>query len=220
MVFPPKVRFELPGWSLYWARLAATGLAAGELARLRQEVAQRLRASVSLEDLAQHPTAAAVRRLFRQAGCDPTRWRPSSEALARRLLKGEAIPAISPLVDLNNCLSVELLVPACVLREGSVRGTLNLRAGRHGEVLNSLRGTMPLEGKPLLTDEEGPFSTPISDAQRVKVHEDTDRVWLVAYLPQGVVSQECVRQALKSLLNQAPVAKVEGEEYLVGFYPE
>ncbi len=208
MTFPPRCEIRLSGWGLVWARVEATGQGQEALARLRREVAERARASYLLEDLPQHPTVAAVRRLFRQAGCDPTRWRPSSEALARRVLKGEDLPAISPLVDINNCLSLELLVPACVLAAGTVQGTVTLRAGQAGEAMLSLRGPVSLEGKPVLADELGPFSTPITDSQRVKVGADTREAWLVAYLPQGVVSGDCVEKALEFLVSEAPVARV------------
>ncbi|MFN3413232.1 MAG: B3/4 domain-containing protein [Thermoanaerobaculum sp.] len=206
--FPPIVSKQLLGWGLFWVRLEATGEGDEGLVRLRREVGERARASYRLEDLAQHPTVAAVRKLFREAGCDPTRWRPSSEALVRRVLKGEELPAILPLVDINNCLSLELLVPACVMAAGTVRGKLTLRAGRPGETMLSLRGPVSLEGKPLLADELGPFGTPITDSQRVKVTSDTTEAWLVAYLPQGVVSGDCVLQALAYLLSEAPVARV------------
>ena len=71
-----------------------------------------------------------------------------------------------------------------------------LRAGRAGESYESLRGPFNLEGKPLLADDEGPFSTPITDSQRVKVQEGTRRAWMVAYLPRGVVTPGAGRERL------------------------
>lgn len=208
MSFPPICALQLRGWGLFWAQLEATGEGHEELAQLRREVAGRARASHRMEGLPQHPTVAAVRTLFRQAGCDPTRWRPSSEALARRVLKGEELPPILPLVDINNCLSLELSIPACVLAAGTVQGAVTLRAGEAGETMLSLRGPVSLEGKPLLADELGPFSTPITDSQRVKVTPETREAWLVAYLPMGFVGESCVRDAMDFLLSQAPVARV------------
>ncbi len=202
-----EVRHELGGWALAWSELE---LEAGEPARLgalRAEVAARARASHAPERLAEHPTAAAVRRLFRQAGCDPTRHRPSSEALLRRVLKGEELPAIHPLVDLNNCLSVELVVPACVMALAGVAPPFVLRAGRDGESMASLRGPYELHGKPLLADAGGPFGTPITDSERVRVGPGTERVWLVAYLPAGVVDAACADAALAALLARAPAAR-------------
>jgi len=209
-LFLPEVRHELPGWGLFWADLELQAAPQAALASLRAEVGARARASHTLEALSAHPTAAAVRKLFRQAGCDPTRHRPSSEALLRRVLKGEELPAIHPLVDLNNCLSVELVVPGCVMALGSATPPFVLRAGRDGESMLSMRGQYELHGKPLLADRDGPFGTPITDSERVKVGEGTNRAWLVAYLPAGVLDAGCAREALDRLLVQAPVARVLG----------
>jgi len=205
-----EVRHELPGWVLFWADLELRPGAEGALAALRTRVAERARASHTLDGLAAHPTAAGVRRLFRQAGCDPTRHRPSSEALLRRLLKGEELPAIHPLVDLNNCLSVELVVPACVMAAGSATPPFVLRAGGAGEAMLSMRGPYELHGKPLLADEAGPFGTPITDSERVRVTSEKHRTLMVAYLPAGVVGAERVGAALTNLLHDAPVAAVLG----------
>jgi len=161
------------------------------------------------EGLASHPTVAAIRALFRAAGCDPTRYRPSSEALLRRLLKGEELPVIHPFVDLNNCLSVELAVPCCVAAEGTFAEPIVLRAGRSGETFESLRGPFNLEGKPLLADPEGALGSPITDSVRVKVQEGTERAWMIAYLPRDMVDPGDVRKRLDELLAKAPVAEVE-----------
>jgi DNA/RNA-binding domain of Phe-tRNA-synthetase-like protein len=211
-----EVRMELPGWDLAWVRLIAEPLGIKpieapdeRLAALRREVSELARAALEGADLASHATVAAMRKLFRAAGCDPTRYRPSSEALLRRVLKGEDLPAIHPFVDLNNCLSVELAVPSCVMEEGTVAPPLTLRAGRPGESYESLRGPFNLEGKPLLADVAGPFGTPITDSQRVKVTEATRQVWIVAYLPAGIVTPAAVRAKLSELLEKAPIARLD-----------
>ena len=93
------------------------------------------------------PPVAELRRLFRAVGCDPTRYRPSSEALLRRLIKGAELPEIHPLVDLNNCLSAATAVPCCVMRDGSFGSRLVFRAGQPGESYESLRGPFNLEAR-------------------------------------------------------------------------
>jgi DNA/RNA-binding domain of Phe-tRNA-synthetase-like protein len=161
---------------------------------------------MQLDTLSTHPTLAGLRRLFKAAGCDPTRYRPSSEALLRRLLKGEEMPVISPLVDLNNCLSASLAVPCCVMAEETVSPPYVFRAGRPGESYESLRGPFNLEGKPLLVDAHGPCDAPITGNSRVKVTPDTKRAWLVAYLPTGVVVPESASEKLRELIEAAPAA--------------
>ncbi len=202
---PFPVTSELPGWELVWFGLDTAGAKTEAVAACRARIATEARAAVNLEKLGEDPVAAALRKLFRIAGCDPTRYRPSSEALLRRVLKGEELPAIHPLVDLNNCLSVSLKVPSCIVREGSIEPPVTFRAGRAGEVLDSMRGPLDLEGKPLLADAQGPFGTPITDGHRVKVLPETRRALLVAYLPEGLVSAEMTRQTLRRLAAEVGV---------------
>lgn len=207
-----EVRLELPGWQLAGFDLesVADPAAAGRLAARRAREAARLCSRWTAAELGEDPTVAALRRLFKAAGTDPSRYRPSSEALLRRLLKGEELAPIHPLVDLNNQLSVELRVPACVLAAGSFSLPVTLRAGRAGEVLDSMRGPLDLEGKVLLADAEGPFGTPITDSHRVKVRPETNRAWLVAYLPSGQLDVDAVAGRLDEILEEAPVARRTG----------
>jgi DNA/RNA-binding domain of Phe-tRNA-synthetase-like protein len=205
---PFPVTHELDGWELAWFLLETLPGSDEPLAALRRRTAERARAGRGAESLAADPTVAALRSLFRAAGCDPTRYRPSSEALLRRLLKGDELPAIHPLVDLNNCVSVALAVPCCIVAEGSFTPPVVLRAGKPGESYESLRGPFNLEGKPLLADAEGPFGTPITDSQRVKVTAETRRAWMVAYLPAGVLAERAVARALAGMLSEFPVAMI------------
>jgi len=203
-----QIRFELEGWSLFMVELEMAPKGANQLPSLRRSVTSRVRDTRNLETLSSDPTVAGLRRLFRAAGCDPTRYRPSSEALLRRLLKGSEMPEIHPLVDLNNCLSAELAVPCCVMAEGTFEPPFVMRSGRAGESYESLRGPFNLEGKPLLVDALGPCDAPITGSQRVKVTADTEWATLVAYLPREVLSWERALERLEGLLEEAPVARL------------
>jgi len=205
---PFEVVKELQGWTLFWARLESLPGGEKHLPALRSEAGHEARGRLTAEGLSGHPPISALRKMFRAAGCDPTRYRISSEALLRRILKGEELPALHPLVDINNCLSVELAVPCCVMREGAFTPPLVLRAGRDGESYESLRGPLNLQGKPLLADASGPLDTPITGNEKVKVTPETEVAWLVVYLPEQEVQAETARDALLSLLGKAPVARV------------
>jgi len=200
---PFELKIELDGWDLFWAFLSVGEDQSG-LADLRARVTAEVRERFSEPAaIAAHPPVAAMRKLFRGAGCDPTRYRPASEALLRRLVKGAELPAIHPLVDVNNCLSAELAVPCCVMKEGSLGSSLVFRPGAAGESYESLRGPFNAEGKPLLVDEIGPIDTPITGSERVKVHSETEKAWLVAYLPKDVVPVDAAWTALEAITRAA-----------------
>lgn len=186
----PAVEHSIPGWRLAWHRLEIVDPA--QASTVRERAAARARERWTLATLVESPVVAAVRRLFREAGTDPTRYRPSSEALLWRVLKGDELPAIHALVDLNNALSVELAVPCCVMRETSFGPRVRLRAGKDGERMESLRGDFDLSGKPLLEDEAGPFGTPITDSRRVAVGSETTAGWMVVYLPASLRADRVV----------------------------
>ena len=204
---PFEVDVQLPGWRLFWAELElvdADEEAQDGLGELRQATAAWAREHYDRGQLAEQPTVAELRRLFREAGTDPTRYRPASEALLRRVLKGDELPAIHPFVDLNNCLSLRLAVPCCVMAEGSFEPPMALRVGREGESYDSLKGPFRLEGRPLLTDSGRPCDAPITGSERVKVQPDTRRVWLVAYLPEATLEAREADRALRELTARAP----------------
>ncbi|MCG6948215.1 MAG: hypothetical protein LJE93_04780 [Acidobacteria bacterium] len=208
---PFDVRIELDGWELFWAFLTVGEDQSG-LAGLKTDVVSAVRERFAdTASIGGHPTVVAMRKLFRAAGCDPTRYRPASEALLRRLAKGSDLPAIHPLVDVNNCLSAELAVPCCVMAEGSLGTSLVFRSGKEGESYESLRGPFNAEAKPLLVDEIGPIDTPITGSERVKVQSGTTCAWLVAYLPKDVVPVEAAWTALTTIAGEAGVGVVRFE---------
>lgn len=195
------VEHELTGWELFFAELERSDGGSG--VEMRERIAGEIRDNLTREALAEHPPVRALRRLFKAAGCDPSRYRPASEALLRRILKGDPIPAIHPLVDLNNCLSASLAVPCCVMAEGTFEPPFVFRRGNDNESYESLRGPFRLAGKPLLVDARGPLDAPITGSERVKVTDATDRATLVAYLPEGVVSSEQAGAALTRIVSGA-----------------
>ena len=203
---PFKTDMQLDGWHLFWAHLKVAETNTTVLATRRKEVADAARRRFSdTAAISGHPVVAALRSLFRAAGCDPTRYRPASEALLRRLVKGGDLPEIFPLVDLNNCLSAELAVPCCVMVEDSFNAPLTWRSGMDGESYESLRGPFHLEGKPVLFDPEGPLDTPITGNVRVKVEADTKKAWLVAYIPASEIDCETAGKTIDRLADRTGI---------------
>ncbi|MCP3902192.1 MAG: hypothetical protein GY715_01040 [Planctomycetes bacterium] len=122
------------------------------------------------------PGVQTARRLFRALGIDPTKHRPSSEALLRRALKGKPLPRVNTLVDVGNWWSLEYLLPIGLYDRDRIEGAVTLRQGRPGEAYDALTGRpLNLEGRYVLADDTGPFGTPITDSERTAISEATRR---------------------------------------------
>jgi DNA/RNA-binding domain of Phe-tRNA-synthetase-like protein len=135
--------------------------------------------------------AAPARALYRRFGIDPTRVRPSSEALLRRVKKGEPLPRINSLVDVANALSVQLQVPVGLYDLGKVRGDeLVVRLGAEGESYNGIgKERVNVAGRICVADAEGPCGNPTSDSARTMITTDTERAAWIYFLP---VSDETI----------------------------
>jgi DNA/RNA-binding domain of Phe-tRNA-synthetase-like protein len=128
-----------------------------------------------------------ARALYRRFGMDPTRMRPSSEALLRRLKKGEPLPRINSLVDVANALSVELQVPVGLYDLEKVRGDeLVIRLGATGESYTGIgKERVNVGGRICVADAEGPCGNPSSDSARTMITTETERAAWIYFLPIG-----------------------------------
>ena len=138
-----------------------------------------LRASVESADV-----TAAVRTMYKKVGLDPTKTRPSSEALLRRVRKGDALPRINSLVDVINWCSVESQLPFGLYDADRIQGAITLRLGRAGESYAGIRkDSVHVDGRVALVDDAGPFGNPTSDSARTMVTRATTRALVVIYAP-------------------------------------
>ena len=111
---------------------------------------------------------------------EPTRHRPSSEALLRRLLQGKGLYRLGSLVDTCNLASLTFLLPIGMYDLARIRGDVVLRTGAPGEEYAGIRkGPVHLEGRLGLFDDEGPFGSPTSDSARTSTSADTRTVLAV-----------------------------------------
>ena len=127
---------------------------------------------------------SAVRTMYKRVGIDPTKTRPSSEALLRRVCKGEPLPRVNAAVDVCNWCSVETQVPYGLYDLDRVEGDVVLRLGTAGEEYAGIRKeVVHLAGRLALADGVGPFGNPTSDSARTMVTTASTRVVFVMFVP-------------------------------------
>ncbi len=147
-----------------------------------QDAAEQRRSELLGESAATDPVIACVRAAFKAAGKDPSRYRPSSEALTRRVIAGNPLPVVNAAVDIGNVVSVMTGVPVGVYDTEKIDGRLTLRIGEEGEHYDTVsRGAISLDRMILLADETGPMGTPYSDSVRTAVDDHTRDILIVLY---------------------------------------
>ena len=130
------------------------------------------------------PPLDRARELYRRFGTDPTRMRPSSEALLRRIKKGESLPRINSLVDVANALSVQFQVPVGLYDLAKVVGdVLVIRLGRDGESYEGIgKEKVNVDGRICVADAAGPCGNPSADSARTMITTDTESAAWIYYL--------------------------------------
>src|ERR1700676_116226 len=149
-----------------------------------------------LEKLAEYAQIVAVRGLQKSFGFDPTRYRPSSEALLRRVLKGQGLHQVNSAVDVNNLCSLEWLLPMCIYDLRNVKGQPRVRIGEPSEQYPGIgRQMFQAENKVIIADESGIMGSTVSDSERTKVTTATTDILLAIYAPSGLDPRRIERYA-------------------------
>ena len=141
-----------------------------------------LQASSDVDDCKEQFAIAATRQAYRRCGKDPSRYRPSAEALRRRLLRGMKLYQIDTLVDIINLVSLRSGFSIGGFDADKIKGdSLVLGIGREGEPYEGIgRGVLNIDGLPVYRDAVGGIGTPTSDHERTKM--DLGTVHLLAII--------------------------------------
>lgn len=135
----------------------------------------RFRETLTTDSLKNMPSIAATRRVYKACGKDPSRYRPASEQLIRRMLQGKELYQIDTLVDLVNLASIAYGYSIGGFdADRFVGDTLTLGIGREGEPYEGIgRGPLNIAGLPVYRDAQGGVGTPTSDNERTKMTMET-----------------------------------------------
>lgn len=183
-----KIGIQLPGVKL--GTVEADGVHVvpvdAGLAERMDEMCERKRREFTVESLAEADAVRAVRAMFREWDMDPSKYRPSSEALLRRVVQGKGLYRVSNVVDAGNLSSIEVAWPFGCYDRAKLQEPIVFRPGAPGESYEGIGKKMwHLEGRPVLADSTGPFGSPISDSTRSMITEAAHDVLYVIYAPLG-----------------------------------
>src|ERR1700683_1523775 len=154
------------------------------LSRLMDDICNRKLREFTIEALAEAESPRAVRAMLRSWDMDPSKYRPSSEALLRRVVQGKGLYRVSNVVDIGNVGSIETGWPFGCYDRARITGPIAFRHGVGGESYEGIgKRTWHLERRPVLADSDGPFGSPISDSTRTMITEAARDVLIVIYAP-------------------------------------
>ena len=142
------------------------------------------------------PESAAVRTMYKKVGIDPTKTRPSNEALLRRVRKGDTIPRINSAVDIVNWCSLEFQLPYGLYDASRIQGSVTMRLGSDGEKYAGIRkDDVNVAGRITVADDVGPFGNPTSDSARTMVTPAATELLVVIYAPIEITKPQLERVA-------------------------
>ena len=177
---------------------------------------EKYRDTLTTESLKEMSGIAATRKVYRACGKDPSRYRPASEALIRRMLQGKQLYQRDTLVDLVNLASIVFGYSIGGFDADKFEGeTLTLGIGKAGEPYEGIgRGNINIEGLPVYRDNLGGVGTPTSDNERTKMMSDTSHLVVLINGYDG--NEQQVRanaEYIQSLLKK--YCKSDGGSYFI-----
>jgi DNA/RNA-binding domain of Phe-tRNA-synthetase-like protein len=173
--------------AVIWWSGATVVARASQLDPLLAEAEAKVRVSPPAESV-------AVRTMYKKVGIDPTKTRPSNEALLRRVRKGDTIPRINSAVDIINWCSLEFQLPYGLYDSSKIQGNVTMRLGLEGEKYAGIRkDDVNVGGRITVVDDAGPFGNPTSDSARTMVTPAATELLVIVYAPNEIPRSQLER---------------------------
>lgn len=160
------------------------------LESLKLEIIQEIQSRYSLDQVKDDPVFRAYRDFFWSVGVDPTKTRPASEALVRRILSGGTLPGINTAVDAYNLASVRSGIPIAAFDADTIDGDLTLRFASLGELFLGIgmdKQVMLQKNQVIMTDAEQIIAIyPYRDSDTTKVTQKTRDIRIITCGVPGI----------------------------------
>ena len=182
IVFSDKIRHAAPGLKVIQICATCSNNPTSDLLWNEiEEECQRIESSYRIEEINKRPGIAATRLAYKALGKDPNRYRPSSEAMCRRIVNGKGLYRLTTLIDVINLVSIASGYSIGGFDADKIKGdVLTLDAGTHEDIFNGIgRGTLNIAGLPVYRDIVGGIGTPTSDEERTKLTADTTHLLML-----------------------------------------
>ncbi|WHY68182.1 phenylalanine--tRNA ligase beta subunit-related protein [Neobacillus sp. SuZ13] len=141
------------------------------------------------------------RNIFKIYGKDPNRYRPSVEALYRRVQKQNFLSSIQSATDINNFFSLQYQVPIGIYDLDNLNGAISIRLGTEEEEYTGLNGRINSLNRLIVSsDNVGAFGSPFVDSDRAPVTFATQNALQVIYLRPSTDVEKSMRLT-ESLMN-------------------
>ncbi len=141
---------------------------------LSNTIIENVTSVLTVETISQKSTIKSTKEAYRALGKDPSRYRPSAEALTRRVVNGKDLYQVNNIVDLLNLVSLESGFSIGGYDAEKIDGAISFGVGKENEPYQAIgRGELNIENLPLFRDESGAFGSPTSDSLRTMVTDST-----------------------------------------------
>jgi len=170
------------------------------LKRISNELILKIKNLYKLENLIEDPIIKAYRQFYwSKLKIDPTKIRPSGEALIRRILQGKELPVIILFVDIYNLASAFTKIPIGAYDSDKINGNIILRKAKNGDKFIAIGNKeIILNGNELITiDEKGTILSqfPYRDAENTKISENSKNIFIACYGIEGIIKEELFNAA-------------------------
>ena len=153
----------------------------------REKKLEEVKENFSLEKLKDNPIIRSYRDFYWRIDIDPTKIRPSSEALIRRVLQGRKLPLINNLVDAYNLASILTLISMGAYDLRKIKGKLRIRYSNNEEFRGIGGKSYISNAEIVIADEEKIVCIfPYRDSDITKITEETKEAIIVLCGVKGI----------------------------------
>ncbi len=183
----------IPGWKIGVIRYS--GITVSNSPKMLKGRLQLFQESLYFEqqdkELQDYPGIQEWRKTFKLAGTEASRYRPSVEALYRRIKKQNYLQPVNSAIDINNFFSLQYEIPLGIYDSDRISGDIIVTIGSEADEYEGINGKMNSMKNMILTrDDLGPFGSPFVDSKRTMVTEKTCNAIQFVYIRPSMSIEE------------------------------